>query len=80
MIQVYRIPIPKDSLLKLPKEERVCLLQLGHMANQVLMFEKLLIFATTLDSKNEVEQNTTGVQTQILVRLAVRWGNGPAAA
>lgn len=29
MIQVYRIPIPKDSLLKLPKEERVCLLQLG---------------------------------------------------
>jgi hypothetical protein len=71
VIQVYRIPIPKDSLLKLPKEERVCLLQLGHMANQVLMFEKLLIFATTLDSKNEVEQYTTGVQTQMLVRLAV---------
>ena len=71
MIQVYRIPIPKDYLLKLPKEERVCLLQLGYMANQVLMFEKLLIFATTLDSKNEVEQYTTGVQTQMLVRLAV---------
>lgn len=62
MIQVYSIPIPKDSLLRLPKDERVCLLQLGHMANQVLMFEKLLIFATTLDSKNEVEQYTTGVQ------------------
>lgn len=71
MIQVYRIPIPKDFLLKLPTEERVFLLQLGHMANQVLMFEKLLIFATTLDSKNEVEQHTTGVQTQMLVRLAV---------
>lgn len=28
MIQVYRIPIPKDSLLKLPKEERLGLLQL----------------------------------------------------
>jgi len=36
-----------------------------------LGFEKLLIFATTLDSKNEVEQYTTGVQTQMLVRLAV---------
>ena len=48
-------------MLKLPKEERICLLQLGHMANQVLMFEKLLIFATTPDSKNEVEQFTTGV-------------------
>lgn len=41
------------------------------MANQVLMFEKLLIFATMLDSKNEVEQHTTGAQTQMLVRLAV---------
>jgi hypothetical protein len=71
VIQVYRIPIPKASLLKLPKDERVCLLQLGYMANQVLMFEKLLIFATTLDSKNEVEQYTAAVQTQMLVRLAV---------
>jgi hypothetical protein len=41
------------------------------MANQVLMFEKLLIFATNLEPKNEVEKYTTGVQTQILVRLAV---------
>jgi hypothetical protein len=71
MIQVYRIPVPKDALLKLPKEERVCLLQLGYMANQVLMFEKLLIFATKLDPKDEVEQYATGVQTQMLVRLAV---------
>jgi hypothetical protein len=71
MIEVYRIPVPKDSLLKLPKEERVLLLQLGHMANQVLMFEKLLIFATKLDPETEVEQFATGVQTQMLVRLAV---------
>lgn len=71
MIKVYRIPVPKDTLLKLPKDERVCLLQLGYMANQVLMFEKLLIFATKLDPKNEVEQNATSAQTQMLIRFAV---------
>jgi len=71
VIKVYRIPIPKDRLLKLPKDERVLLLQLGHMANQVLMFEKLLIFATKLDPKEEIEQYATAVQTQMLVRLAV---------
>jgi hypothetical protein len=71
LIQVYRIPIPKDSLLKLPKDERVCLLQLGQMANQVIMFEKLLIFSAAREFNNEVEQYTAAVQTQMLVRLAV---------
>ena len=71
MIKVYRIPIPKNRLLKLPKDERVLLLQLGQMANQVLMFEKLLIFATKLDPDNEVETYASGLQTQMLVRLAV---------
>lgn len=71
MIQVYRIPIPKEALKKLPKEERVCLLQLGYMANQVLMFEKLVIFATRLHPEDEVEQYATGVQTQMIIRHAV---------
>ena len=70
MIKVYRIPVPKELLLKLPKQERVCLLQLGNMANQVLMFQKLLVFSTRLQPADEVEQHTTGVQTQMLVRLA----------
>jgi hypothetical protein len=32
---------------------------------------KLLIYATRLDPKDEVEQHATGVQTQMLVRIAV---------
>jgi hypothetical protein len=71
MIEVYRIPIPKDRLLALPKDERVLLLLLGYAANQVLMFEKLLMFATRLDPEAEIEQHATGVQSQMLVRLAV---------
>ena len=71
MIEVYRIPIPKDRLRALPKDERVLLLLLGYVSNQVLMLQKLLIYATRLDPKDEVEQHATGVQTQMLVRIAV---------
>ena len=71
MIEVYRIPVPKDRLRALPKDERVPLLLLGYVSNQVLMLQKLLIYATKVDPKDEVEQHATGVQTQMLVRIAV---------
>lgn len=71
MIEVYRIPVPKERLRALPKDERVLLLLMGYVSNQVLMLQKLLIYATKLDPKNEVEQHATGVQTQMLVRIAV---------
>jgi len=33
MIEVHRIPIPKDRILALPKDERVLLLLLGYVSN-----------------------------------------------
>ena len=45
MIEVYRIPIPKDRIRALPKDERVLLLLLGYVSNQVLMLQKLLIYS-----------------------------------
>jgi hypothetical protein len=71
MIEVYRIPVPKDRLQALSPDERVLLLLLGYVSNQVLMLQKLLIYATRLDPKEEVEQHATAVQTQMLVRIAV---------
>src|SRR5262249_17769015 len=35
------------------------------------MLQRLLIYATRLDPKDEAEQHATGVQTQMLVRIAV---------
>ena len=46
MIQVYRIPVPKERLRKMPKDERVLFLLLGYAANQLSMLQKLLNFAT----------------------------------
>jgi hypothetical protein len=39
MIEVYRIPVPKDGLRALPKDERVPLLLLGYVSDQVLMLQ-----------------------------------------
>jgi len=33
MIEVHRIPVPKDRLRALPKDERVLLLLLGYVSN-----------------------------------------------
>lgn len=71
MIQLLRIPIPKDKLQALPRDERVLLLLLGYVTNQILMFQKLLTFATKLDAPTEWETHATGTQTQMLVRMAI---------
>jgi hypothetical protein len=71
MIQVYRIPVPKERLRAMPRDERVLLLLLGYAANQLSMLQKLLNFATNRTPDAEVEQHATGTQTQMLVRLMV---------
>jgi hypothetical protein len=71
MIKVYRIPVPKDRLRAMPKDERVLLLLLGYAANQLSMLQKFLNFATNRTPEAEFEQHMTGSQTQMLVRLLV---------
>src|SRR5579871_2095927 len=71
MIEVYRIPVPKDRLRAMPKEERVLFLLLGYAANQLSMLQKLLAIATNRTPDTELEQHVTGAQTQMLVRLMV---------
>jgi hypothetical protein len=71
VIDVFRIPIPCDRLKTLPQDERELLLLLGYVSNQVLMLQKLLVYSTKLNPKSEVEQFATGVQPQMLVRIAI---------
>src|ERR1700744_2869971 len=71
MIEVYRIPVPKDRLRAMPRDERVLLLLLGYAANQLSMLQKLLTFATNRTPGRDFEQHGTGSQTQMLVRLLV---------
>jgi hypothetical protein len=71
MLKVYRIPIPKDRLRAMPKDERVLFVLLGYASNQISMLQKLLTFATNRTPDAELEQHATGAQTQMLVRLMV---------
>lgn len=71
MIQVYQIPVPKDRLRAIPKDERAFLLLLGYAANQLSMLQKLLMFSSNKIPPNELEQQLSSAQTQMLVRYIV---------
>lgn len=75
MLDVVRIPITKERLKQLTKEERTFLLLLGYTANQITVLWKLIIFSTNQTPNDPVEQRITGAQTQILVRqiIGVLW-------
>jgi hypothetical protein len=71
MIQIIRIPVPKERLRALSKDERVLLLLLGYAANQIMMMEKLLIFSANKEPTELVQHQVTGVQTQMILRLTI---------
>ena len=75
MLDVVRMPMTKERLKQLTKEERTFLLLLGYTANQITVLWKLIIFSTNRTPTNPVEQRITGAQTQILVRqiIGVLW-------
>jgi hypothetical protein len=71
MIRVVQIPLPKDRLRAVSKEERSLFLLLGYAANQITMFQKLLIFSSNRTPSEAVEQRISGAQTQMLVRFLI---------
>jgi hypothetical protein len=71
LIQIFRIPVSKERLHALSKNERVLFLLLGYVANQMMMMQKLLIFSTNDEPTELVQQQSTGVQTQMLLRLMI---------
>jgi len=69
---VYRFPVQAQNLQKLSTEERVLLVLLGYSANQIMMLQKLVWFATNGAANNdEVELLGSFAQTQMLLRLLV---------
>jgi hypothetical protein len=71
MIKLLRIPVPKDRLRLLSKDERVLLILLSYTANQIAMMEKILIFSLDKDPATETERYLEGAQSQMLVRILI---------
>jgi hypothetical protein len=71
VIDVLRIPLPKDHLRTIPKEERALFFLLGYAANQITLFSKLVTFSTNKTPDNPVEENISYAQSLILARVAI---------
>jgi hypothetical protein len=71
MIDILRIPIPKERLNSIPENERALFFLLGYAANQIIMFQKLLLFAVNSPTNESVEGQVHGVQIEMLLRLMV---------
>jgi hypothetical protein len=56
VIEVLRIPLPKDRLRAMPKEERALFFLLGYAANQITLFSKLVTFSVNKTPSDSVEQ------------------------
>jgi hypothetical protein len=71
MPKVTRIALPKEKLQKLTAGERSLFLLLGYASNQINALWKLVIVATNEHAKDPVEEQVSGAQTQIFVRLLI---------
>jgi hypothetical protein len=71
MLDILRLPMPKETLSKLTPEERSSFLLLGYASNQVNVLWKLVSIATNYTPDDPVEQRVSGAQIQIYVRLTI---------
>ncbi len=71
MIDVMRIGLTKEHLLKMTPQERSLFLLLGYTSNQVNVLWKIIIAATNRNPTDPIDERVSAAQTQILVRLLV---------
>ena len=71
MLDILRLPMPKETLSRMIPEERSLFLLLGYSSNQVNVLWKLVIIATNHTPNDPIEQRVSGAQTQILVRFTI---------
>lgn len=69
-MKVYRVVVPSDKLLGMPEAERVLLVQLGHLCNELSFFNKLLLITSDLDAQG-VERHAMVTQSMIIARVFI---------
>jgi hypothetical protein len=71
MVDVLQISVPKDRLRAMPKDERVLFFRLGYAANQITMFQKLLVFSSNRTPTDPIDERLSNVQTEMLLRITM---------
>jgi len=68
-MQIYDISISKEQLEKIPIDERLFFIQIGHLANELLTLNRLLLFVSTSPTTNLLEERAKNSQALLLIRL-----------
>ena len=61
-IKVYKFPITPEMLARIPIEERVFFLGIGHAANELAILRKLIILADRHRGSDDIERGAQVVQ------------------
>jgi hypothetical protein len=68
-IEVFRVPLTKIRLSKVPVADRNLLLLASHAVNQISVLRRVLIFSLNYESQNELEDKLSAAQSQTLLRF-----------
>jgi hypothetical protein len=69
MIAVFRIPLSKQRLAKLPPGDRRLLIVAGHSVNQITTLIKLLTLSTNHNPGHPLENKLSSAQSQVILRF-----------
>lgn len=68
-MKIYDIPISKKQLDSFPAKERLFFIQIGHLANELLTLNRLLLFISNSHCTTEIEIRAKNSQALLLIRL-----------
>ncbi|HBL23361.1 MAG TPA: hypothetical protein DDZ40_04515 [Deltaproteobacteria bacterium] len=67
---IHKLVLSKTQFDLLPEKERILFVQIGHLANELTVLTKLLIFAHT-DSNLEVVRRAYTMQASVIARICI---------
>ncbi len=68
-MKVYTTPIPKDRLPTIPERERTFLIGIGHIANEVNVFQKLFYWASCSTDNHELLKKAHTTQAIAIAKV-----------
>jgi len=68
-MKIYDIPISKKHLDSFPNDERLFFVQIGHLANELLTLNRLLLFVSNSPTTTQLETRAKNSQALLLIRL-----------
>jgi hypothetical protein len=70
-VEIHRVILPKDKLAAIPKDERVLLLLMGHVTNEINVFSKLILMMRKEQPERQIEDFAEGGQIFIVMRTLI---------